>query len=101
MKTSAWLYRCSYFIILGKLSLVLLFLVNGHHLKSQENWWWMKGDSLSKQQPVYGQKGIADPLNTPGARSYATIMQDTSGDVWMFGGTGRCGAHSSGPLNDL
>lgn len=38
--------------------------------------------------PVYGTKGIAAPLNTPGCRFGGTPFQDQQGRMYVFGGLG-------------
>jgi len=59
-------------------------------------WTWMKGPGIGNQNGIYGQKGVPDPGNNPGARSEcATAWTDNAGDLWVFGG-------EFGPLfNDL
>ena len=80
--------------------LSVFFFTSANEISSQE-FWWLKGDSTAKRPPVYGQKGKSHPANTPGARNYPVVWQDTAGNVWLFGGTGRWGAFSTGLLNDI
>ena len=52
------------------------------------NWTWIKGDTTNTNNAgIYGTKGVADPLNSPGVRSNATIWKDSSDNVYLFGGT--------------
>jgi hypothetical protein len=60
-------------------------------------WMWVKGDTSISQSAIFGIQGISDPQNTPGQRAYAsTTWTDTSGNLWLFGGS-----TPSGPGNDL
>lgn len=66
------------------------------------NWAWMGGGSTPQDVlPHYGTKGVADPLNIPGARNYAATWTDNAGNLWLFGGNGYDSSGSSGFLNDL
>ena len=52
------------------------------------NWTYINGDTTNTNNAgVYGTKGVADPLNSPGVRSNATIWKDSSDNVYLFGGT--------------
>ncbi len=64
-------------------------------------WIWVNGSNLTNQTPVYGTKGVSDPLNTPGPRSNHKIWTDQNGDLWMFGGYGLDTNGDEGYLNDL
>jgi N-acetylneuraminic acid mutarotase len=69
-------------------------------------WVWKNGTSTvpaaGKGQPgVYGDLGIADSANTPGARSGANSWTDLNGNLWLFGGVGYDSTGSAGSLNDL
>jgi PKD repeat protein len=50
------------------------------------DWTWMKGSNLCCAVPVYGIKGISDPLNTPGGRRIYAHWQDEANNFWIFGG---------------
>jgi hypothetical protein len=50
---------------------------------------------------VYGTKGVAGTTNLPGGRSGAASWTDSSGNFWLFGGTGYDSAGNIGDLNDL
>lgn len=64
-------------------------------------WTWIKGSNLPNSLAVYGTKGVANPLNIPGARSFAATWTDNSGFLWMFGGYGYDGLGNVNDLNDL
>ncbi len=65
------------------------------------NWTWISGSDVINQPGVYGTKGVADPANIPGARAQAASWIDSSGNLWLFGGTGWDSAGDQGSLNDL
>ena len=64
-------------------------------------WTWVSGDSTSNQWGVYGDIGIADADNIPGARNDAVSWIDSSGNLWLFGGYGYDVNGTLGYLNDL
>ncbi len=49
-------------------------------------WTWMNGASIIGAPGVYGIQGVADSLNTPGARLGSVSWVDTNGNLWLFGG---------------
>ncbi len=63
-------------------------------------WTWMSGSNAINQNGIYGTKGIPSPAWVPGARFSAISWIDSSGDMWLFGGTGFA-ASGGGYLNDL
>jgi N-acetylneuraminic acid mutarotase len=63
---------------------------------STGEWAWMNGSNLTNQPGVYGTKGVPATGNVPGARNSAVSWTDSSGNFWLFGGSG-----TSGSLNDL
>ena len=64
-------------------------------------WTWIKGPSGPDQAGVYGEQGIADPANTPGARYSAVAWATPSGKLYLFGGTGFDGGGAEHTLADL
>ncbi len=50
------------------------------------NWTWMKGDSISNVQNVYGNQGIAAVTNKPCGRLGSISWTDLEGNLWLFGG---------------
>ncbi len=65
------------------------------------NWIWVSGHNAVNQTGVYGTKGVADAANVPGARFSHLILADSSGNMWMFGGSGYDSAGSVNYLIDL
>ncbi len=65
-----------------------------------DQWTWMKGDSVINQNGVYGIQGITAPANRPGARSRGVSWTDRFGNSWLFGGSSSDFSIVSG-FNDL
>ncbi len=63
-------------------------------------WTWMSGSSSTNQVGTYGTKGTASSTNVPGARRNSISWIDSSGNLWLFGGTGYS-ATAVSYLNDL
>jgi hypothetical protein len=61
----------------------------------------MSGSQSTGASGVYGTQGMASGGNVPGARSGAVSWSDTSGNLWLFGGSGVDASGTSGALNDL
>jgi len=84
---------------------------------STNQWTWMGGSSTigsncalpyetqqiqtCGQPGVYGTSGSPAAANIPGGRSSAASWIDSSGNLWLFGGTGMDSAGSTGLLDDL
>lgn len=51
------------------------------------NWTWIAGSSTAGQAAVYGTKGVASSSNTPGIRASPSCKVDSSGKIWLFGGS--------------
>ena len=64
-------------------------------------WTWMGGSDVADSAGIYGTLGTAAPANVPGARNGAVAWTDSSGNFWIFGGSGYDSAGLSGVLNDL
>lgn len=64
-------------------------------------WTWVSGSDMMDQPGIYGARGIADPLNIPGARVAAVSWFDAIGDFWIFGGVGHDSEDHVFTLNDL
>lgn len=58
-------------------------------------WTWLTGSSAVNGVASYGTLGVPSLLNTPGARSGATVVQDGTSNTLLFGGQG------AGAMNDL
>jgi N-acetylneuraminic acid mutarotase len=50
-------------------------------------WVWISGSSVVDQPGVYGTQGIASTTNVPGARLESMGWTDSSGNLWLFGGS--------------
>lgn len=68
---------------------------------STREWTWVAGSEVAGQAGVYGTKGLADPSNVPGGRSFAVSFRDPAGRLWLFGGAGYDSAGDNLFLNDL
>jgi hypothetical protein len=64
-------------------------------------WTWVSGSNTAKAKGVYGTQGTASASNVPGSRGYPVSWTDTSGNLWLFGGSGVDSSGYSGLLNDL
>src|SRR5579871_5921929 len=68
-------------------------------------WTWVAGSSTVGAAGVYGTLGTGSTLNTPASRYNAVGWADSTGNIWLFGGS--TGATTSGgastfvPNNDL
>jgi hypothetical protein len=65
--------------------------------RSNNQWYWMGGDTTLAHTPVYGTLAVASSSNNPGARRNGSSWTDALGNFWLFGGE-----NSSGQMfNDL
>lgn len=64
-------------------------------------WTWVGGSSVANTAGLYGAKGVGAVSNVPGSREGAVFWVDSSGGLWMFGGSGHDSAGVLGELNDL
>jgi hypothetical protein len=51
-------------------------------------WTWISGSNQPNQVGTYGTQGVAAAGNVPGARDGSVPWTDTSGNLWLYGGTG-------------
>jgi len=65
------------------------------------NWTWMKGSSLVGSGGNYGVQGTEASSSTPGGRNGAVSWTDTSGNLWLFGGSYVYDLFTLGFYNDL
>ena len=65
------------------------------------NWTWVSGSDTTNSTGNYGTRGVASASNIPGARQQSKGCVDSSGNLWLFGGSGRISSDSAGNLNDL
>ena len=54
---------------------------------SAKTWTWMNGSNTENSAAVYGTQGVASASNNPGARYSSISWADSSGNLWLFGGT--------------
>ena len=64
-------------------------------------WTWMSGSKIGNQPGVYGDKGLQDDANVPGARGDSISWIDSSGNLWLFGGYGYSSDDRLVRMNDL
>ncbi len=53
-----------------------------------KEWTWVSGSNTGDASGVYGTLGVASTNNVPGARERAVSWTDTSGNLWLYGGSG-------------
>ncbi len=51
-------------------------------------WAWINGSNSGGQPGVFGTQGVPATVNRPGARAYSNSWKDTSGNFWIFSGSG-------------
>jgi choice-of-anchor A domain-containing protein len=67
-------------------------------------WTWVDGINPVAglfKTPVYGTKGVPGTANYPGPRGNAVSWTDSSGNFWLFGGSGWSDPNTRGSLNDF
>jgi N-acetylneuraminic acid mutarotase len=65
-------------------------------------WTWIKGSNTAAQNGVYGTMGVSAPSNEPGSRIGAVSWKNsTTGDFYLFGGTGYFSGTNIDDMNDL
>jgi N-acetylneuraminic acid mutarotase len=60
-------------------------------IASSKQWAWMGGSNGDSQPGVYGTLGTPAPGNIPGGRYESASWSDSSGNFWLFGGSGYAG----------
>jgi hypothetical protein len=81
---------------------------------STKQWTWKSGANnintcgnvlfgffACEQAGNYGTQGTAAGTNLPGGRTLFVTWTDTSGNLWLFGGSGADSVNNEGWLNDL
>jgi len=76
---------------------------NGGGANVSTLWTWVSGSDTVNQSGTYGNKGVPDAANVPGARLESVSWIDSSGNLWLFGGDASLTAIPPGflLLNDL
>lgn len=64
-------------------------------------WVWIKGQTITNQNGIYGILNISSPTNIPGSRCRAFGWVDTIGYFRLFGGSGYGQSGGLGSLNDM
>jgi len=70
-------------------------------LGANGEWTWVSGSDVQAAKGVYGTLGAAAGGNVPGARDGAAAWIDSTGNLWLFGGSGYDELGNGGPLNDV
>jgi N-acetylneuraminic acid mutarotase len=72
---------------------------------ASKEWTWVSGEnpagSTGVVPGVYGTLGVAAASNLPGGRGSSVSWTDSSGNLWLFGGSGVASTGTWGYLNDL
>ena len=72
---------------------------------STNEWVWISGSNTvvanGGQPGIYGTLGTPAAGNVPGGRASSASWIDSSGRLWLFGGSGYDAADNIGDLNDL
>jgi hypothetical protein len=64
--------------------------------------WWSGSNSVAVAQlGVYGTLGVTAAANVPGGRQGGRGWADSTGNLWLYGGTGSDSVGTGGALNDL
>lgn len=69
-------------------------------------WAWISGSNYASSTGlgpagIYGTLGTASASNVPGGRGATTGWADSSGNFWIFGGSGLDATATFGDLNDV
>jgi N-acetylneuraminic acid mutarotase len=64
-------------------------------------WTWVSGSKTANQQGDYGTQGRRVLTNVPGGRLKSVSWLDSSGRLWLFGGSGYASRGAQNYLNDL
>lgn len=78
-----------------------LYPLNDQWKYGAGQWTWVAGSKVIAQPGVYGTQGTAAATNIPGARQYGVTWIDSSGNAWLFGGSGFDASGTAQWLNDL
>lgn len=76
------------------LMIVLAVIIS---LSTARQMMWISGSDSANQFGIYGQQGVPDPSNHPGARESASSCIDSNNNLYLFGGDGK-GESTSGTL---
>ena len=68
---------------------------------STMQWTWISGSNQVDAPGNYGMQGVAAASNVPGARWACVTWKDSSGNLWLFGGSDTQAGVSNSDLGDL
>jgi N-acetylneuraminic acid mutarotase len=68
---------------------------------STSEWNWVSGGNGDNATGFYGTRGTGSVENVPGGRNSISSWIDSSGNLWLFGGSGYDSNGALGYLNDL
>lgn len=68
---------------------------------SNSNWTWVTGASNVNGTATYGTQGTASATNTPGRHLEGASWTDSSGNLWLYGGTGYDSQGAARESNEL
>ena len=68
---------------------------------ANDTWTWMGGGQENDLGSLGTYSSTPSVNNIPGGRTMATVITDSSGSVWFFGGYGLGSVNSYGTMNDL
>lgn len=71
---------------------------------ASKQWTWIGGSNVTSgtlAYGIYGTQNISSGSNIPGGRRGSSSTQDTSGNLWLFGGFGNSSNNSYSYLCDL
>lgn len=78
-----------------------LLLLSLYGLAQSPQFTWMSGYKITNQPSLYSQKGVTTATCMPGPRTNGVSWADTSGNLWMFGGSGNDAGNIYGIVSDL
>ena len=96
---ACWTDRCGNFWMMGGYHSVPGFFIDDLWLYEHDlnQWVWVSNDSLTNQFPSFGILGVSSPANHPGGRGGASSVMDSTGNLWICGGS----VAGTGGLADL
>lgn len=68
---------------------------------STNQWVWFNGSYNGNSPGYYGTLSTLSSSNIPGSRYYSARWTDSSGNFWMYGGSGLDSTGSNGNLGDV
>jgi len=66
------------------------------------DWIWVSGNDTINERGEYGEQGIPNQYNRPGARARAVAWYDSyAQELWLFGGDGFASSTTQGKQSNL